>query len=93
MAEFTRPATWDDLKHVAQLLNEAGVRTRRGGAWSMVSVRGVLRNPVYIGTYRRLGVVVATEHEALVTRSRFYVAQDLLANRRTSGGPQQRGEY
>jgi site-specific DNA recombinase len=83
----------EGVRVIARQLNEAGVRTRRGGAWSMVSVRGVLRNPVYIGTYRRLGVVVATEHEALVTRSRFYAAQDLLANRRTSGGPQQRGEY
>jgi site-specific DNA recombinase len=83
----------EGVRVIARRLNEAGVRTRRGGAWSMVSVRGVLRNPVYIGTYRRLGVVVATEHEALVTRSRFYAAQDLLANRRTSGRPQQRGEY
>jgi len=83
----------EGVRVIARHLNEAGIRTRRGGAWSMVSVRGVLRNPVYIGTYRRLGVVVGTEHEAIVTRGRFYAAQDQLANRRTSGGPQQRGEY
>jgi DNA invertase Pin-like site-specific DNA recombinase len=83
----------EGVRVIARRLNEEGVRTRRGGAWSMVSVRGVLRNPLYIGTYRRLGVVVATEHESLVTRGRFYAVQERLAARRTGGGPQQRGEY
>ncbi len=83
----------EGVRVIARRLNEADIRTRRGGAWSMVSVRGVLRNPVYIGTYRRLGVVVATEHEALITRDRFYAAQERLTQRRTGGGPQQRGEY
>ncbi len=83
----------EGVRVIARYLNETGIRTRRGGAWSMVSVRGVLRNPVYIGTYRRLGVVVATEHESLVTRGRFYAVQERLTERRTSGGPQQRGEY
>lgn len=83
----------EGVRVIARHLNDAGIRTRRGGTWSMVSVRGVLKNPVYTGTYRRLGVVVATEHESLVTRSRFYAAQDRLAERRTSGGPQHRAEY
>lgn len=83
----------EGVRVIARRLNEAGVPTRRGGTWSMVSVRGVLRNPVYTGTYRRLGVVVATEHDSLVTRSRFYAAQERLEQRRTSGGPQSRTQY
>lgn len=83
----------EGVRIIARRLNDAGVPTRRGGTWSMVSVRGVLRNPVYTGTYRRLGVVVATEHEALVTRSRFRATQERLAQRRTSGGPQGRERY
>lgn len=83
----------EGVRVIARWLNEEGIQTRQGSAWSMVSVRGVLRNPVYIGTYRRLGVVVATEHEAIITRGRFYAVQDRLTERRTSGGPQQRGEY
>jgi site-specific DNA recombinase len=59
----------------------------------MVSVRGVLRNPVYTGTYRRLGVLVPGEHEPLVTRDRFMAVQERLAERRTSFVTQQRGEY
>ncbi|HRC62484.1 MAG TPA: recombinase family protein [Dehalococcoidia bacterium] len=83
----------EGVRVIARRLNEAGIPTRRGGTWSMVSVRGVLKNPVYTGTYRRLGVVVATEHDALVTRGRFYAAQQRLAQRRTSGGPQARSQY
>lgn len=83
----------EGVRVIARRLNEAGVPTRRGGTWSMVSVRGVLRNPVYTGTYRRLGVVVATEHDALVTRGRFYATQERLERRRTSGGPQGRTQY
>lgn len=83
----------EGVRVIARRLNEAGVLTRRGGTWSMVSVRGVLRNPVYTGTYRRLGVVVATEHDAIVPRARFYAAQERLARRRTSGGPQVRSHY
>lgn len=37
MAEFTRPATWDDLKHVAQLLNEAGVRYALIGGYAIAA--------------------------------------------------------
>jgi site-specific DNA recombinase len=81
------------VRVIARALNEAGLRTRRGGAWSMVSVRGVLRNPVYTGTYRRLGVLVPGEHEPLVTRERFAAVQERLTARRTSFAPQQRGEY
>ena len=69
------------------------MRTRRGGAWSMVSVREVLRNAVYVGLYRRLGVTVPTEHEALITRDRFAAVQQRLAARRTSFGKQERAAY
>ena len=74
----------EGVLEIARRMNEAGVTTRRGGAWSMVSVREVLRNPAYIGTYRRLGVVVPSDHERLVTSERFHEVQRLLEARRTS---------
>ena len=37
---------------VAKMLNEKGYRSRRGAAWSPVSVHGILRNPFYVGVYR-----------------------------------------
>lgn len=86
-------ARGEGVRVIARALNEAGHRTRLGGAWSMVSVRGVLRNPVYTGTYRRLGVLVPGEHEPLITRDQFAAVQERLAARRTSFATQERGEY
>ena len=37
---------------VSKMLNDMGIKTRRGITWSPVSVQGILRNPFYVGTYR-----------------------------------------
>ena len=37
MADFTRPATWQDLKRVAQLLNDAGVRYALIGGYAIAA--------------------------------------------------------
>ena len=83
----------DGVRRIAQRLNGAGLHTRRGGPWSMGAVRDVLRNPVYTGTYRRLGVVVPRAHEPIVAKRRFEAAQRLRAARRTTAGPQRRRRY
>ena len=83
----------EGVRVIARRLSEAGTTTRRGGAWSMVSVREVLRNPAYVGTYRRLGVVVPADHEPLVTVARFNEVQRLLETRRTSFDRQPRAAY
>ncbi|MFA7296363.1 MAG: recombinase family protein [Dehalococcoidia bacterium] len=83
----------EGVRVIARRLNEAAITTRRGGAWSMVSVREVLRNPAYVGTYRRLGVVVPSDHERLVTPERFTEVQRLLEARRTSFERQPRAAY
>lgn len=83
----------EGVRVIAGALNAAGSRTRRGGLWSMVSVRAVLRNPVYTGTYRRLGIVVPSEHAALISAERFHAAQARLTSRRTSFTRQERSQY
>ncbi|MDR0819526.1 MAG: recombinase family protein, partial [Oscillospiraceae bacterium] len=40
------------LTVVAKAMNEKGLKSRRGAAWSPVSLNGILRSPFYIGTYR-----------------------------------------
>jgi len=42
VADFTRPATWDDLKRVAQLLNDAGARYALIGGYA-IAAHGYLR--------------------------------------------------
>lgn len=91
VSEMFRLAVEEDLgvRLITRRLNDHGFRTRRGRPWGMVSVRNVLRNPVYTGTSRRLGVMVPNAHPAIVPGSRFREAQQRLDARRTTtvGGP------
>ena len=75
------------IRLIARRLNEEGFRTRRGGNWSMVSIRDILRNRVYLGTYSRFGVRVPGSHPALVTPDDFRAVQDRLSARRNNYAP------
>ena len=44
------------IRLIAQRLNDQGIRTRRGGAWSLAAVHDLLKNPAYIGTATRFGM-------------------------------------
>ncbi|MEX2375309.1 MAG: recombinase family protein [Dehalococcoidia bacterium] len=83
----------EGLRRIAAGLNRDGIRTRLRRAWTPGSVRTILRNPVYTGLYRRLGVVVPASHPALVDRATFGATQRRMAQRRTSRPAQQRHAY
>lgn len=63
------------LRRIARYLNDSGIVTRRGSRWSVVTVRDILRNRVYIGTYARFGVRVPGSHEAIIGQDLFRQAQ------------------
>ncbi len=73
------------IRRIAGRLNAEGIRTRRGGRWSMVSVRDILRNRAYLGTYARFGVRIPDSHPALVAATDFRKVQEAMAKRRTGG--------
>lgn len=83
----------DDLgvRAVAQRLNDAGKKTRRGKRWSMVTVRDILRNHAYIGTYQRFGLRIAGSYEAVVDPAEFRSVQDKMTSR-SPGRRYPRGE-
>ncbi len=70
------------IRLIAQRLNEDGVRTRRGGAWSLAAVHDLLRNPAYIGTATRFGMRRPRAHPAIVSPETFRAAQDIARERR-----------
>jgi len=74
------------IRLIARRLNQEGLKTRRGGNWSMVSIRDILRNRVYLGTYSRFGVKVPGSHTALVSSEDFRTVEERLSARRTGGG-------
>ena len=53
------------LRLIAQHLNERDILTRRGGRWNMVTIRDILRNSTYMGTYTRFGLRLPKSHEAI----------------------------
>ncbi len=69
------------IRKIAGQLNEENVLTRRGGRWSMVSVRDLLRNRAYLGTYTRFGVKVPGSHPPLVSAEDFRRVQERLQTR------------
>lgn len=70
------------IRLIAKRLNEQGYRTRRGGNWSMVTIRDLLRNRVYVGTYARFGVKVPGNHPAIVREADFRAVQEKMESRR-----------
>ncbi|MBM3945372.1 MAG: hypothetical protein FJ317_07805, partial [SAR202 cluster bacterium] len=70
---------------IAQHLNERNIRTRRGGDWNVVSIRDMIRNPGYMGTYSRFGLMVPRGYPAIVPALTFRAAQDLMSERRPFG--------
>lgn len=69
------------VRKIAGQLNRDEIQTRRGGQWSMVTVRDILKNRVYLGTYSRFGVKVPGSHPPLVSAEEFRVVQDRLQSR------------
>jgi len=74
------------IRLIARRLNEENMRTRRGGLWSMVTVRDILRNRTYLGTYSRFGVRVPASHPPLISPDDFRRVQERLDSRRPELG-------
>ena len=72
------------LRLIAQYLNERDIKTRRGGRWNMVTIRDILRNPTYTGTYYRFGLRLPKAHEAIISPKTYRTAQDQTKARRPS---------
>ncbi len=81
------------IRLIARRLNEESLKTRRGGNWSMVSIRDILRNRAYLGTYSRFNVHVSGTHPSLVTPDDFHFVQDRLNSRRTSFAPRVASQF
>jgi DNA invertase Pin-like site-specific DNA recombinase len=77
------------IRRIARRLNEENLTTRRGGLWSMVTVRDILRNRAYVGTYSRFGVRVPASHAPLISQDDFQRVQSRLDERKPSSAARQ----
>ena len=81
------------IRRIARRLNEEEIRTRRGWLWSMVTVRDLLRNRAYLGTYSRFGVRVPASHPPLISPEDFRRVQERLDQRRPKSSGRQATRY
>lgn len=81
------------IRRITQRLNDEGYRTRRNRNWSMVTIRDLLINRVYIGAYQRFGVSVPNNHAPLITMQQFIEIQQRMQSRRTAPGIGQRSHF
>ncbi len=70
------------LRTITRRLNESGYRTRRGRNWNMVTLRDMLRNRAYMGTYQRFGMRLPNNHTAIVSSEDYRRVQDLMSSRK-----------
>lgn len=71
------------MRRIVSYLNERRIPTRGGRGWSIVTVRDVLRNRVYLGTYTRFGMRVPGSHTAIVDSDQFNLTQQKMTQGRT----------
>ncbi|MFH1485522.1 MAG: recombinase family protein [Chloroflexota bacterium] len=74
------------IRLVARHLNERGIRTRKGQRWSTVSIRDILRNRSYLGTYSRFGIRVPGNHHPIIKDDVYRKAQQRLGARHRARG-------
>lgn len=72
------------MRAIVQRLDDEAARTRTGKRWSTAAVSLMLKNKAYVGTYERYGFLVAGNHEPLIERSTFNLAQQKMAERSNS---------
>ena len=70
------------LRKITRQLNDSKITTRRGNNWAVSSVRSILQNEVYTGTYHRAGTVVPSSHAAIISIEQFRSANEKMTGRR-----------
>lgn len=79
---FTLAQTGQSLGKIADALNAAGVRTRRGNEWSKGTLYMLLTNRFYIGELTHAGQPLKGNHPPIISKVQFGKAAAQLNSRR-----------
>lgn len=83
----TRLVGGDGAKRIARDLNERGVRTNAGKAWTHATIKRMFTTLTYIGVRTHHGEIVATDcWPALLDEATFYAARTVVAAAKPHGG-------
>ena len=81
------------LRRIVDRLNGNNELGRNDKQWTIAQILAILRNPVYIGTYRRFGLRMPNNHEAIISTGDFTSTQQLMRSRRTYKSKRQQQIY
>jgi len=81
------------LRGIADHLNTMGLKSLRGNVWSHVSVREIIENEVYTGTFIWGDVRVENNHPSIVDRKIWEKAQARRKRKNELGGRAQNSFY
>ncbi|MZP29365.1 recombinase family protein [Heliobacterium undosum] len=66
---------------IVELLDQQGIPSPTGRKWNTVTMREILRNPVYIGMVKHNGELYKGQQPAIIVREKWDEAQSLLRKR------------
>jgi len=66
------------LRVISKLLNEQGYRTKSGKVWTPLTIRSIITNRSYIGTYTRYGIRITSNHDSIIGIDLFNKVNSIL---------------
>ena len=78
---FSMAQKGESIQRIVDELNNDGIITRQGKAWTKATVHGMLRNVFYTGALKHQQTVMTGNHEALVSKVQFGKVQKQLIKR------------
>ncbi len=69
------------MGEIAKYLNRTNVPTKRGGKWAKRTISKILKNPVYCGYTRWVGITKASSHTPIVDEETFDKVQKIISDR------------
>lgn len=81
------------MRGIADYLNGMGLRGRQGNRWSHATIRDILENEIYAGTFTWSNVRVEDNHPAIIDRETWGKVQERRRLKKGLGGRAQNSFY
>lgn len=75
---FSEGQKGTSLENIAKMLNEKGIKTRKGNDWQRGSLHAIVHNNFYTGIVTHQGIEIPGNHEPIISRVQFGKVQSQL---------------
>lgn len=81
------------MRGIASRLNSMGVKTKKGNQWSHVTIRDILENEAYTGTFVWNNIRVENAHPPIIDKETFELAKKRRKRKKALGGQAHNEKY